>query len=165
MKHEQKLRILWLVAVLTVAVAAAITLSEFRIRGTTRARFARKQTERGRLQVLESELKAGQEAIGRLNVWRGQTAPPLRNFLDEAGAVLNATEGAETRIALSDGWTALRKVLTVPDAPVADILQFVVRAEAAGPPWRLVKLVLTSADTAGRSQAELTFETLISAAP
>jgi len=116
-----------------------------------------------------NELRMISETAGRDREVRMLFDPLAGQPASDLGAILGRTlpgrapvDVRETREPAVDGWAALRREFSLPEAPLAEVAAFMRAAEAERPPWRVIKCAIrSSAQARGNGQATVQFETLV----
>ena len=128
----------------------------------TRPQIARKLRAMEQLHAVENEANRYLRAE---SAWREVAGPPvpLKDLLEPGGSALTPED---TRVLDENGppgWRVLRREFTLSDAPLADVIDFVQRAESARPPWKLVRCTIhASPHQPGRARVVLRLQTLVS---
>jgi hypothetical protein len=161
MTERFSLHLLWGAALTFLLAGVLLSLHAFdRVRETRRT-LSLKHGELRALQSLDSRARQNTEALQTYETLSRKQPVPLATLL-KAHLSSNAPDAVrESQADLFQGWSLLKRDVSLTEVPLPDLMAFVVAAESATNrlPWCLEKCVIrASAQAAGYGQVQLVFE-------
>jgi hypothetical protein len=125
----------------------------------TRLRVESKRRDLDRLRAIEAEVKRAEAAKRAAEQRPARLAESLLPLVQAQFAAFKAEDFRETRRDLVPGWAVRQTEVSFGEVPFAGVMEFVRKAEAMNPPWRLAQCTLRASPVApGAGQVVLQFE-------
>ncbi len=161
MTERFSLRVLWGVALTCLLSGVLLALHALGTIRQARRTLSLKHGDLRALQTLDARARQNAGALGALETLSHKQPAPLSTLL-KAHLPSNAPDDIrESRTDALQGWSLLRREVSLTDVPLPDLMGFVAAAELPTnrPPWRLERCVIrASAKAAGYGHAQLVLE-------
>ena len=157
---NNKLRLVWVVALLLLVIAVVLTFMTFNKLGDVDKKLRGGLVDIGVMLQSERDLSAYIVAKEAYSMMPG--AHPVR-FESLFGAANNiAAENIRaSEVELDDGWVVLRREVVIADGALDNMMSIIRKAEAQRPPWRLSSCTIRSSTVAaGYGRVVLLFEAM-----
>jgi hypothetical protein len=154
-------RVLWLAACASALLALLMSWHTWTRLVQEGKILERKRSDLIQLQNIEHQVRLGDMAQQKLEDGKFVRPVSFAEAVRDLPASLKIGESREERIALRDGWTAVRKEIVFQDAAVSNALALARKMESLQPPWSAAGVTLrSSGKTPGVGQVTLVMEAL-----
>ncbi len=160
MKKLNKLRIIWLIALIVFVAGIILSFQTLRQLRSADKKLKEKMGDISVMQEFTRDLSiyiAAKDAYQRLP---GARPVQFESIFNLPGII--AQENIRSsEVALEDGWFLLRREVVVDNGELNDVMTHIKKAEAQRPPWKLSSCKIKSSSvTPGYGRVVLVFEAL-----
>ena len=161
MSPERSRLLLWLTVAAIVVAGVGLSVQSAGTVRETRFRVESKRRDLDKLRAIEAEVERAEAAKQAIERRPARPAEALLPLVQTQFPDYRAEDCRETRRDLAPGWAMRQTEVSFGEAPFAGVMEFVRKAEAMEPPWRLAKCTLRASPVApGAGQVVLQFEAL-----
>ncbi len=160
MKKMNKLRLIWLIALILFVVGLLFSLQTLRQLKNTDKKLKEKISDISLMQGFTRDLSVYIKAKEAYQKITGASPIRFESLFDASGLIAKENVRA-SEVQLDDDWFVLRREVVIDDGELEAVITFIKKAEAQHPPWKLSSCDIKSSTVApGHGRMVLLFEAL-----